>query len=386
MITLDEHLRANGGEKYAPTMARIAIAGKVIANAIANEVHLGHTGEVNVHGDSVMRLDRFADDTIHGLLMSCSDVYGIGSEERVEVTTKQVRTLEDKLTVYYDPLDGSSNIDYDVTVGSIFGIYEAMVPLSAGCRPAAAAYLVYGPNTILVYSIGVGVHSFVYNRSLGEFVLSQRDIKIPEKPKFYSLNSGYEKDWRPGIARFARWLRGVGSFGDKKAPSMKVRWVASLVADFHRNLLAGGVHVSHETMLDGRLDGKKPKLRLMYEAAPLAFIAEQAGGAAVDGKRDILDIAPADPHQKTTLIIGSKDLVKTAQDMVLSERDMPEVKHERLVQYDEALKYILELAKDRDSCDDPESLYDKLKTIETYVTNKLNWDNDEWTGGAYEEK
>lgn len=387
MITVQHHIleqqkkhpEASGA--LTDILSRLATAGKIISNHLAQAGLVGDTGATNVQGETVMKMDRFADDTIFGLLSDSEAVHTLGSEERADPVHV---SSSGKYVVLYDPLDGSSNLDYNVTVGTIFSIFDASKGiLQQGRNMVAAGYIAYGPSTMLVYTCGNGVNGFTYNRAAGEFLLTHPNIKIPEKPKFYSLNMGYEQDWPWGVARFVRFLKGRAKFHESSAPPMKLRWVAALVADIHRNLLSGGVHVSCETGANWK--SKKPKLRLLYEAAPMAFIAEQAGGAATDGWSRILDLYPEGLHDRTPLFIGNKPLVEAARQMILSERDPNEVKEERLKQYEDALKHVLELAKERKDETDPEGLDYLLQKIQTYTTNKLNWDNDEWVGLGYGE-
>jgi fructose-1,6-bisphosphatase I len=217
----------------------------------------------------------------------------------------------------FDPLDGSSNIDYTISVGTIFSIYRRKTEkgpgqiedfLQPGRDLVAAGYIIYGNSTVFVYTAGDGAHGFTLDPGVGEFLLSHPNICIPEKPKFYSVNQGYERYWGSGVRQFTDYVQGkTGEFSG----GLSMRYVGSLVADFHRNLLAGGIFYYPA---DSK-DPKKPhgKLRLLYECAPLAFIAEQAGGYASDGRQDILDIQPTGLHQRTPLFIGSRGLVEKAE-------------------------------------------------------------------------
>jgi fructose-1,6-bisphosphatase I len=217
----------------------------------------------------------------------------------------------------FDPLDGSSNIDYTVSVGTIFGVYHRKTEtgpgqledfLQSGRELVAAGYIIYGNSTVFVYSVGDGAHGFTLDPGVGEFLLSHPDIHIPHAPKFYSVNQGYERYWSSGVRQFTDYVQGkTGEFDG----GLSMRYVGSLVADFHRNLLAGGIFYYPA---DSKDPGKRHgKLRLLYECAPLAFIAEQAGGYASDGRQRILDIEPTDLHQRTPLFIGNRDLVERAE-------------------------------------------------------------------------
>jgi fructose-1,6-bisphosphatase I len=218
----------------------------------------------------------------------------------------------------FDPLDGSANIDVNVSIGTIFAIYRKVsnAPrgsledcLQAGRKQLAAGYVVYGSSTMMVYSTGAGVDGFTLDPSIGEFILSHPNIRIPDPPaRCYSVNEAYWTRWSPGIRGFIQELRGRGR-DLKRAYSS--RYIGSLVADFHRTLLNGGIFLYPDDRL-----APEGKLRLIYEASPLAFIAEAAGGRASDGAHDILDIQPKRLHQRTPLFVGSADLVTMAEEFM----------------------------------------------------------------------
>ncbi len=300
----------------------VALAGKLISretNRAGLAEILGLAGRTNVQGEQVTKLDVLANATIKRLNSFTGRLAAMASEEE-----EGIIHVEDHPTANYillfDPLDGSSNIDYSVSVGTIFGIYrrksqEGPVPLEDCLQPGrdlvAAGYIIYGSSTILVYSTGNGVHGFTLDNSVGEFLLSHPNIQVP-KPQYFSVNQGYETYWSAGVQHFTRYLQ---SIDDELFPKgLSMRYIGSLVADFHRNLLAGGIFYYPA---DTR-DPKKPhgKLRLAYEAAPLAFLVEQAGGYASDGKQNILDIVPTELHQRTPLFIGNKKLVKKAEEFI----------------------------------------------------------------------
>ncbi|GAB4530828.1 MAG: class 1 fructose-bisphosphatase [Anaerolineales bacterium] len=297
----------------------LALAGKLIASQTtrAGLVQiLGKAGNINVQGEEVMKLDQLADETIFRLNDHTGRLAIMGSEEHEQPLAIPEHYPTGKYVLLFDPLDGSSNIDYNVSVGTIFAIYRRKSPagpgtledcLQPGRDLVVAGYLVYGSSTMLVYTTGQGVHGFTLDPSVGEFLLSHHNIRIPEKPKYYSVNQGYETHWSEGTRRYMDYLQGKET--DSEALSM--RYIGSLVADFHRNLLAGGVYCYPAT--DTRPLGK---LRLLYEAAPLAFIAEQAGGYASDGRRNILDIQPESLHQRTPLYIGNRSLVEKAEECI----------------------------------------------------------------------
>jgi fructose-1,6-bisphosphatase I len=297
----------------------LALAGKIIASRTTRaglaEI-LGSTGEENVQGEEVQKLDKFADRTICRLNDHTGRLAAMASEEHPSIIPIPDRFPVGKYVLLFDPLDGSANINYNVSVGTIFSIYQRKTQggwgtiedcLQKGRELVAAGYIVYGSSTMLVYSTGYGVHGFTLDPSVGEFLLSHPVIRIPEKPEYYSVNQGYEQYWSGGVRRYTDWLQGHD--GLRKALSS--RYIGSLVADVHRNLLSGGVfYYPADTKDPNRPHGK---LRLLYEAIPLAFLAEQAGGYASDGQQAILDIQPTSLHQRTPLFIGNRELVEKAE-------------------------------------------------------------------------
>ncbi len=300
----------------------IALAGKIIASHTTRaglaEI-LGEAGNVNVQGESVQKLDVLADQTIFRLNDHTGRLAVMASEENAEIIPIPDQYPLGKYVLIYDPLDGSSNIDYNISIGTIFSIYQRKTAsgkgmledcLQAGRKLVAAGYLIYGSSTMLVYSTGRGVHGFTLDPSVGEFLLSHPSITMPAQPKFYSVNQGYERFWSQGPARFTQYLQNL----EPNGKPLSLRYIGSLVADFHRNLLAGGIfYYPPDASEPGKQQGK---LRLLYEANPLAFLAEQAGGAASDGHRKILDIEPDTLHQRVPLYIGDKNLVSKAQEFI----------------------------------------------------------------------
>jgi fructose-1,6-bisphosphatase I len=300
----------------------IALAGKIIASHTTRaglvEI-LGSTGEQNVQGEEVQKLDKFANRTIYRLTDHTGRLAVMASEEHSDIIPIPDRFRTGKYVLIFDPLDGSSNIDYNVSVGTIFSIYHRKTEegrgtvedcLQPGRDLVAAGYVVYGSSTMLVYSTGHGVHGFTLDPGVGEFLLSHSHIRIPQEPEYYSVNQGYQKYWSEGVRRYTAWLQGL----DCSSKGLSLRYIGSLVADFHRNLLSGGVFYYPA---DSK-DPQKPrgKLRLLYEAIPLAFLAEQAGGYASDGRCSILGIQPTGLHQRTPLFIGSRDLVEKAEEFI----------------------------------------------------------------------
>lgn len=302
----------------------LALSAKIIASHTTRaglaEI-LGTTGAENMHGDTVQKLDVFAERTIYRMNDHTGRLAVMASEEEEEIIPIPAQYPIGKYVLLYDPLDGSSNIDYNVSVGTIFAIYRRKSVegpgtladcLQKGRNLVAAGYIIYGSSTMMVYSTGQGVHGFTLDPRVGEFLLSHPNIRMPEKPKYYSVNQGYEPRWSPGVQRYTQWLQG----NNEEGVSLSLRYIGSLVADFHRNLLAGGVFYYPAEGKGGKAQGK---LRLLYEAAPLAFLAEQAGGYASDGHQPILDIEPTKLHQRVPLFIGNRKLVEKAEAYIAPE-------------------------------------------------------------------
>ncbi|MFN2104626.1 MAG: class 1 fructose-bisphosphatase [Candidatus Promineifilaceae bacterium] len=300
----------------------IALAAKLIAiktNRAGLVNILGEVGEDNVQGEKQQKLDVYADDIIFRMCDHTGRLCAMASEEREGLIEIPDRFRKGSYVLVYDPLDGSSNIDVNVSIGTIFGIFRAVDwdlrgrledVLQPGRNMVGAGYVLYGASTMLVYSTGMGVHGFTLNPELGEFLLSHPNMSLPEPPAYYSVNTSYYRRWSPGVQKYLRWLQ--GQEGDD--PQLSSRYIGSLVADFHRNLLRGGVFCYPSEM-------NKPngKLRLLYEAAPLAYLVEQAGGYATDGRDSILDIVPDSIHQRTPLFIGNRSLVERVESYVAEE-------------------------------------------------------------------
>ena len=299
----------------------IALVGKVIAsktNRAGLAQILGRTGSTNIQGEQVQKLDEFADGTFFRLNNHTGRVAVMASEEHEHIISIPDKYPEGKYVLIYDPLDGSSNIDYNISVGSIFSIYRRVSTdrgsledcLQPGRDLVAAGYLLYGTSTMLVYSTGMGVNGFTLDPTVGEFLLSHPRIRIPEPPQYFSTNQGYEKYWSQGVKGFTDYIQGTNDGG----PKLSARYVGTLVADFHRNLLSGGIYYYPADTHDP----KKPhgKLRLLYEAIPMSFIAEQAGGRGSDGRQNILDLQPRELHERTPLFVGSTGLVNKAEEFI----------------------------------------------------------------------
>jgi fructose-1,6-bisphosphatase I len=289
----------------------IALAGKIISAAIrrAGLVNiLGSAGNHNVQGEEQQKLDVFANETIKNCLKHTGRVCAMASEEDDDIIPVPPEYTSGKYAVLFDPLDGSSNIDVNAAVGTIFSIYRRRSSegrgtqddvLQPGCRQVAAGYVMYGSSTMLVYTTGQGVHGFTLDPTIGEFLLCNPRIITPRVGKYYSVNESNFHRWDKGVQLAVRGLKGERPdlFQGKNS-----RYIGSLVADFHRNLIAGGIF-----MYPGDAKNPSGKLRLLYEAAPMAFLAEQAEGSATDGTNRILDIMPSGLHQRTPLVIGSRE-------------------------------------------------------------------------------
>jgi fructose-1,6-bisphosphatase I len=329
IMTIERHIlqeeRRNPGATGVLTslLYDLALAGKVISSKTTRaglaEI-LGETNEVNVQGEQVKKLDMLADRVIYRLNDHTGRLAALGSEENAEIMQIPEQYPVGRYILLYDPLDGSSNIDYCVPVGTIFSIYrrksDPTTPISeedclqTGREIVAAGYILYGTSTMLVYSTGNGVHGFTLESSVGEFLLSHPNIRMPEKPQYFSTNIGNYNYWSPGVQSFTRFLQGY----DGGVEGLSMRYIGSMVADFHRNLLAGGVFYYPA---DSK-DPSKPhgKLRMMYECLPLSFIAHQAGGHASTGHEDILDVKPTELHQRSPLFIGNRYLVEKAEEFI----------------------------------------------------------------------
>jgi fructose-1,6-bisphosphatase I len=273
---------------------------------------LGDAGTVNVQGEDVKKLDVFANNQFMGVLKHGISCAGIGSEEMDEfVVFDDEVSNNSKYVVLFDPLDGSGNIDVNVSIGTIFSIYRRLSPLGAPCtkedflqpgnKQVAAGYMIYGSSTMMVYATKRGVNGFTLDPSIGEFSLSHPDIKCPPSGKIYSVNHGNFFQYDEGVREYIN----VCQKKDKSSGGPYTqRYIGSMVADVHRNLIKGGIF-----MYPGTLDKPKGKLRLLYECNPFAFIVEVAGGRATNGKQRILDIQPTELHQRTPFFVGSKDMM-----------------------------------------------------------------------------
>jgi len=300
----------------------VALAAKIISGHVRSaglvDV-LGSAGRINVQGEQQQKLDVLANEIMKEAFCHTGRVSLMASEEEEDPIPADADNATGKYVMLFDPLDGSSNIDVNVSIGTIFSVHRRVSDdgcgnladcLQKGREQVAAGYVIYGSSTVMVYSAGNGVHCFTLDPVIGEFRLINHDVATPRTGEYYSINESNYTRWSAGYQKIVRCFKGVDGDGHGK----NARYIGSLVADFHRNLLAGGIFMYPA-------DTKSPngKLRLLYEASPLAFVAEQAGGAASDGTTPILDIEPQELHQRTPLVIGSRD------DVAFVERTLREV-------------------------------------------------------------
>ncbi|NNE43734.1 MAG: class 1 fructose-bisphosphatase [Gemmatimonadetes bacterium] len=309
--------------EFSEILARIALAGKIVSREV-NKAGLlddirGAHGTENVQGEAVQNLDIYANDQFIDALSQDSYISVIASEENEDLihTNGDSVSRPGKYAIAMDPLDGSSNIDVNVSIGTIFSILRRVSAggqgtnadvLQCGREQLAAGYIIYGSSTMLVYTVGRGVHGFTLDPTVGEFLLSHHDIKMPTRGALYSVNEGNYPYWTEATQR---WVNALKTNDNPSGRPHSLRYIGSLVADFHRTLFKGGIFAYP---LDHR-DPENPrgKLRLLYEAAPMAMIAEAAGGRASDGTRRIMELCPERLHQRVPLYMGSKDDVEFAE-------------------------------------------------------------------------
>lgn len=294
-------------------MNRIALAGKLISRRLSRagiiEGVLGFTGETNIQGESVKKMDVYANDVFISVFKESGLVCRLASEEMDEPYYIPENCPIGRYTLLLDPIDGSSNIDTNLSVGSIFAIRQqegndvdqsASDLLQDGHKQVAAGYILYGASTKLVYSIGSGVHSFTLDPSLGEFILAEENMKIPESGSVYSLNEGNYWQWEEPIRNYVRYVH--------RQEGYSARYGGALVGDFHRIIQQGGVF-----LYPGTVNKPEGKLRLLYESFPLAYLVEQAGGKASTGTQRLLDVVPKKLHERSPLIIGSPKNVELVE-------------------------------------------------------------------------
>jgi len=296
----------------------LSLAAKVISLEV-NKAGLvdiiGFTGDNNVHGEQVKKLDVFAHDMMVKAMDHGGHLCVMASEEEEDIVPIPEEFNIGKYVLLFDPLDGSSNIDANISIGTIFSIYRRVTPdgtpgtmedcLQAGIKQVAAGYIVYGSSTMLVYTAGAGVHGFTLDPAFGEFILSHPNIQTPKKSKIYSINEGNYLYWHPGLKKYIKYLQDENKESNRP---YSARYIGSMVADIHRNLLYGGIFMYPA-------DSRNPngKLRLQYECNPMAFIVEQAGGRASNGKKRIMEIQPEKLHQRVPIFIGSEEDVETVE-------------------------------------------------------------------------
>ncbi|GAB1410039.1 class 1 fructose-bisphosphatase [Desulfovibrionales bacterium] len=326
-VTVVEHLllsqkeRPMASGRFTRLLNELILSAKIIDREVSKAGLLdvlGGTGEINIQGEAVQKLDDFANRVIIRRMERAGVLCAMVSEENADFIEIPHTFPTGDYILIFDPLDGSANIDANVSIGTIFGIYRrpsfdstavtVSDILQKGAMQVAAGYIIYGSSTMLVYTAGDGVHGFTLDPSVGEFLLSHPDIQIPSQGKIYSVNEGYAMYWDEPTKKIVDHFK--SSNNALKRP-YSLRYIGSLVSDFHRNLIYGGIFMYPA---DNR-DPHKPagKLRLMCEAAPMAMIVEQAGGMAIDGHRRILDIEPSELHQRVPLFIGSRLDVEFAQ-------------------------------------------------------------------------
>ncbi len=312
-----EYLFPGATGEFTNLMADLVVAFKLISKEVNKaglaEV-LGVAGRHNVHGEAMQKLDVFADEVIYKAMDHGGHLCLMASEENEHILPIPTRFKKGKYILIFDPVDGSSNIDVNVSIGSIFSILRRRSPgpdgtledcLQKGVDQVAAGYCIYGSSTMLVYTAGKGVAGFTLDPSIGEFLISHPTIKIPARGFIYSINEAYANTWDPGTRAYIEQLKGSTN-ADGKPYSL--RYIGSLVSDFHRNLLRGGIFLYPASHTDP--ENPQAKLRLLYEANPLGLIVEQAGGRASTGVGRILDIPPQDLHQRVPLVLGSPEDVE----------------------------------------------------------------------------
>ncbi|MDT0644625.1 class 1 fructose-bisphosphatase [Zunongwangia sp. F363] len=327
-ITLGEFIIENQKDfpyakgELSALLSSIRLAGKVVNQQINKaglaEI-LGKAGKENVQGETQAKLDIMANEVFISTLRNRGEICGLASEEMEDFLAFDEDMHKDaKYIVLIDPLDGSSNIDVDITVGTIFSIYRRKSEtgntvnmedfLQPGENQVAAGYLIYGTSTILVYTTGNGVNGFTFDPGIGSFFLSHPDIKFPEKGNIYSVNEGNYVHFPDGVKKYIKWVQQIDEEDGRPFTS---RYTGSLVADFHRNMLLGGIYLYPQgtTAPNG-------KLRLLYECNPMAFLTEQAGGKASDGLRRIMELQPKELHERVPFLCGNKEMVEKAENFI----------------------------------------------------------------------
>jgi len=321
-----KHPKATG--ELSALLQDLSLATKVISlevNKAGLVDILGFTGSNNIHGENVKKLDIFAHDMMVHAMNHGGHLCVMASEEEAGIIHIPAKYKIGKYVLLFDPLDGSSNIDANVSIGTIFSIYKRCSAdgkpgteedcLQPGIKQVAAGYIIYGSSTMFVYTAGYGVYGFTLDPAFGEFILSHHKVMTPKKSKIYSINEGNYLYWNPGLKKFIKYLQDEDKGTDRPYSS---RYIGSMVADIHRNLLYGGLFMYPA-------DSRNPngKLRLQYECNPMAFIIEQAGGRASDGFKRILELQPKTIHQRTPIFIGSEDDVKMVEKFIAEAEVTP---------------------------------------------------------------
>ena len=318
-ILSQQHAHEGASGAFTRLLNELILSAKIISREVTKAGLLdilGFTGEMNVQGEKVRKLDEYAHDIIVHRMQHSNHLTVMASEEAADPIEVSQGMEKGEYVLMFDPLDGSSNIDANVNIGTIFSIlrktssgpdYQMGDLLQPGVEQVAAGYFLYGPSTMMIYTTGNGVSGFTLDPSVGEFLLSHPNIRIPERGKIFSVNMGYWDYWSDPIKNYIRYL----TKADESKPVYSCRYIGSMVADFHRTLLYGGVFMYPA---DSK-DPKKPngKLRLLYECNPLGFVCEQAGGAASTGLGRVLEVEPEDLHQRIPIFVGSKYEVEMAE-------------------------------------------------------------------------
>ena len=301
-------------------LSAIRLASKIVnqeINKAGVATHiLGAAGSENIQGEQQQKLDVYADEKFINAIEARGVVCGIGSEENDDyIAFESEKCRNGKYVLLMDPLDGSSNIDVNVSIGTIFSVFERKSSigteaelsdfLQKGDNQVAAGYVIYGSSTMLVFTTGKGVHGFTYDPGIGTFILSHKDMMFPEGGKIYSVNEGNYNNFEQGVKQYIKYCQEIDAATNRPYTG---RYIGSLVADFHRNLIKGGIYIYPATTT-----APNGKLRLLYECSPLAFLAEQAGGSASTGTGRVMEVEPTELHQRVPYFVGSKEMVEMAE-------------------------------------------------------------------------
>ena len=309
-------------------LSAIRLASKIVNQeinkaGIATHI-LGAAGSENIQGEQQQKLDVYADEKFINAIEARGVVCGIGSEENEDyIAFESEKCQKGKYVLLMDPLDGSSNIDVNVSIGTIFSVFkrkseigtkaELMDFLQIGDKQVAAGYVIYGSSTMLVFTTGNGVHGFTYDPGTGTFILSHPDMKFPKGGKIYSVNEGNYNNFEEGVKKYIKYCQEIDAPTNRPYTG---RYIGSLVADFHRNLIKGGIYIYPATT-----NAPNGKLRLLYECSPLAFLAEEAGGKASTGTGRIMEVDPRELHQRVPYFVGSKEMVEMAEEFLEANKE-----------------------------------------------------------------